>query len=116
MLRAPRPHRQVSDGLFALVKSYFLHMVLLVDARDGLESTLTSAKIEDGSTAGIGFRTIPVERNVRRSFSVGAFGKRRTGFADDIIILSVGRHLFEIEAITNVALCLVRNWMGGHGL
>lgn len=98
----------VPTYLLQILDSYFEDRVLEYDTEDGPREYDITAGVPQGSVLGPSLWNTLYNDILKLNLPDGA---QIIGFADDIAIVVVAKHVDEIEAVANMAILMVKNWL-----
>lgn len=99
---------EVPNYILALITSYFTERKLIYESDNGVEQYNITAGVPQGSVLGPLLWNIMYNEVLNLPLPEGVL---IIGFADDIGIVTVAKHISQIEAATSAAIAQVKTWM-----
>lgn len=96
-----------------IISSYLTNRKLRYETNDGVEYYNVSAGVPQGSVLGPLLWNIMYDGVLRLALPQGV---KIFGFADDIALVTVAKHIHEIETATNEAVAKIKDWLVSAGL
>ena len=105
-MEAPRYIRE-------MITSYLTNRKLMYLSGKGTEIFEVTAGVTQGSVLGLLLWNIMYDEVLRLQLPPGV---KIIGFADDIAIVTVAKHIHQVEESTNTAIAQVKNWLESASL
>ena len=99
--------------LLRIVTNYFINRKLRYQTDEGVKYYNVTAGVPQGSVLGPLLWNIMYDGVLRLPLPQGV---KIIGFADDIAVVTVAKHIHEIESATNEAIEKIEDWLGTAGL
>lgn len=107
-------HRlKVPEYLCNILASYFENRVLLFETEEGTQSIVITAGVPQGSLLGPALWNGMYDGVLRLQLPEGV---QIVGFADDIVLMVLGKSQLEVEVHASEAITIVERWMGDRKL